>query len=407
MQIVKPGTSFDLIGKRKGFGVLSSIAISLALLLFVYGSIDRSFPLGPKYGVDFSGGTEIHVKVPGTVDIAQIRTGLAAIGLSDDNVQAFGSTGDEFLIRVENINFGADAFFTTVQEQLTAEDGEQAWKAFEWEQGQSVHMTAVANSPRDLDTFTRRLKAMNPDVKVAASMVTHNAFEVSFPGLTDKVKETLAGVLGSGKGEQAGFEVVSVEMVGPSVGAELRRKGLLSIVLSLALILVYVAFRFDLSFAPGAVAALLHDVIFTIGVFCLLGREFTLPTIGALLTIVGYSLNDTIVVYDRIRENLRRFPRRDLAEVINVSLNETLSRTLLTSVTTIIAVSALMIFGGAILQDFALALFVGVLVGTYSSIYIASPMIIYLQRWLPVDIVSNEDAEKNAARRGESYGATL
>ena len=407
MQIVKPGTSFDLIGKRKGFGVLSSIAISLALLLFVYGSIDRSFLLGPKYGVDFSGGTEIHVKVPGTVDIAQIRTGLAAIGLSDDNVQAFGSTGDEFLIRVENINFGADAFFTTVQEQLTAEDGEQAWKAFEWEQGQSVHMTAVANSPRDLDTFTRRLKAMNPDVKVAASMVTHNAFEVSFPGLTDKVKETLAGVLGSGKGEQAGFEVVSVEMVGPSVGAELRRKGLLSIVLSLALILVYVAFRFDLSFAPGAVAALLHDVIFTIGVFCLLGREFTLPTIGALLTIVGYSLNDTIVVYDRIRENLRRFPRRDLAEVINVSLNETLSRTLLTSVTTIIAVSALMIFGGAILQDFALALFVGVLVGTYSSIYIASPMIIYLQRWLPVDIVSNEDAEKNAARRGESYGATL
>ncbi len=407
MQIIKPGTRFDFISKRKPFAVLSSILISCSLLMFVYGSINKSFPLGPKYGVDFSGGTEIHVKVPGGIDIGTIRGGLAQIDLSDDNVQAFGSTGDEFLIRVENINFGADNFFSKVRDTLVSQDGEGAWKAFEWAKEQSVHMTAVSHTPRDLATFTARLQAINPDVTVNSSMVAHNAFEVSFPGLTDKVKETLATVLGTGPDGKASFEVISVEMVGPSVGAELRRKGLLSMLLSLALILVYVAFRFDLSFAPGAVAALLHDVIFTVGVFCVLGREFTLPTIGALLTIVGYSLNDTIVVYDRIRENLKRFPRRDLGEVINVSLNETLSRTLLTSVTTLIAVLALMIFGGPILQDFALALFVGVLVGTYSSIYIASPLIISLQRWLPVDIVSNEDAEKTAARRGESYGATL
>ncbi len=407
MQIVKPGISIDFIGKRSGFAALSSVLISLSLLMVIYGSIDRDFAFAPKYGVDFSGGTEIHVKVPGGIDIGSIRAGLAGINLSDDNVQAFGSSGDEFLIRVENINFGADEFFSTVKETLIREDGEDAWKNFEWQQGQSVHMTAVSTAERDLEVFSARLKAINPEVKVASSMVAHNAFEVSFPGLTDKVKQTLAGVLGTGAEGKAAFEVISVEMVGPSVGAELRRKGLLSIVLSLALILVYVAFRFDLSFAPGAVAALLHDVIFTVGVFCVLGREFTLPTIGALLTIVGYSLNDTIVVYDRIRENLKRFPRRDLAEVINVSLNETLSRTLLTSVTTVIAVTALMVFGGPILRDFALALFVGVLVGTYSSIYIASPMIIWLQRWLPVDIVSNEDAEKSAARRGESYGARL
>lgn len=407
MQIVKPGTSIDFVGKRKYFAALSTVLISLSLIMFIYGSIDSDFPFGPKYGVDFSGGTEIHVKVPGGIDIAAIRAGLADIDLSDDNVQAFGSSGDEFLIRVENINFGADDFFTTVQDTLVREDGEAAWKAFDWEKEQSVHMTAVATEARDITAFTARLKAINPDVNVSTSMVAHNAFTVSFPGLTDKVKETLAGVLGSSSDGTSAFEVISVEMVGPSVGAELRRKGILSIVLSLALILVYVAFRFDLSFAPGAVAALLHDVTFTVGVFCLLGREFSLPTIGALLTIVGYSLNDTIVVYDRIRENLKRFPRRDLVEVINVSLNETLSRTLLTSVTTIIAVSALMIFGGAILQDFALALFVGVLVGTYSSIYIASPLIITLQRWLPVDVVSTEEAGKAAARRGDSYGARL
>jgi preprotein translocase subunit SecF len=407
MQIIKPDTQIDFIGKRRIFAIVSSVLIGLSLLFVTYGSIDSSFPFAPRYGVDFSGGTEIHVRVPGGIDIAAIRTGLQDIDLSDDNVQAFGSSGDEFLIRVENINFGADDFFLQVKETLVAEDGEAAWKAFDWKEEQSVHMTAVSSEARDLATFTSRLQAINPDVTVATSMVAHNAFEVSFPGLTDKVKETLAGVLGTGADGQASFEVVSVEMVGPSVGAELRRKGLLSLVLSLALILVYVAFRFDLSFAPGAVAALLHDVLFTIGVFCVLGREFTLPTIGALLTIVGYSLNDTIVVYDRIRENLRRFPRRDLSEVINVSLNETLSRTLLTSITTLIAVSALMIFGGPILADFALALFIGVLVGTYSSIYIASPMIIGLQRWLPVDIVSDEDAARTATRRGEAHGARL
>jgi len=407
MQIVKPGIQIDFIGKRKFFALLSTVVISLSIILVGYGSIDSSFPLAPRYGVDFSGGTEIHVKVPGSIDIAAIRAGLQDIGLSDDNVQAFGSAGDECLIRVENINFGADEFFNQVKSTLIAEDGEDAWKDFDWQEEQSVHMTAVASSARDLDVFTARLKAINPDIKVAQSLVAHNAFEVSFPGLTDKVKEKLAGVLGTGVDGKAAFEVISVEMVGPSVGAELRRKGMLSILLSLLLILVYVAFRFDLSFAPGAVTALLHDVVFTIGVFCILGREFTLPTIGALLTIVGYSLNDTIVVYDRIRENLKRFPRRDLSEVINVSLNETLSRTLLTSVTTLLAVSSLMIFGGPILRDFALALFVGVLVGTYSSIYIASPMILSLQKWLPVDIVSNEDAAQSAARRSESYGARL
>ena len=223
----------------------------------------------------------------------------------------------------------------------------------------------------------------------------HNSFEISYPGITDRVKEVLGKSLG-----ESNFEVVRVEMVGPTVGAELRRKGLMAIFFSLALILVYVAFRFDLSFAPGAVAALFHDVTITIGVFCVLGREFSLPTIGALLTIVGYSLNDTIVVYDRIRENLHRFPRRDLSEVINVSLNETLSRTLLTSVTTMLAVISLIVFGGPIIQDFAIALAVGVFVGTYSSIYVASPMIIALQKWLPVDVRETASETSSARARG-------
>jgi len=406
MQIVRPGTTIDFIGKRKPLAALSILMVGASLFFALFGSINSDFPFAPKYGVDFSGGTEIHVLVPTGIDIAAIRQGLAGIGLNDDNVQSFGTEGTEFLIRVENINFGADEFFEKVKQRLLADDGEAAWARFDWNPGQSVHMTVVSVEPQDISALAARLQAMSPDVTVLESKVDHNAYEISYPGLTDKVKSQLATVLGTDQAGEPAFEVISVEMVGPAVGAELRRKGMLSIVLSLALILIYVAFRFDLAFAPGAVVALLHDVLFTVGVFCVLGREFTLPTIGALLTIVGYSLNDTIVVYDRIRENLIRFPRRDLAEVINISLNETLSRTVLTSVTTILAVTSLMVWGGPILRDFALALFVGVLIGTYSSIYVASPLILSLQKWLPVDVQSTEDSRERG-RAAANHGARL
>jgi len=292
------------------------------------------------------------------------------------------------------VNFGADEFFKTAAAKLQEAFGQESWKSFDWTEKQSVSMRAVGTKAIPIGDVTVELAKLEDGIKIVESKVEHNSFEISYPGITDKVKEVLATALGEGK-----FEVVRVEMVGPTVGKELRKKGLMAIFFSLALILVYVAFRFDLSFAPGAVAALGHDVAITIGVFCLLGREFSLPTIGALLTIVGYSLNDTIVVYDRIRENLHRFPRRDLTEVINLSLNETLSRTVLTSVTTMLAVIALIVLGGPIIQDFAIALGVGVLVGTYSSIFVASPMILALQRWLPVDVRDSTGASGAAGAR--------
>ena len=392
MQIVKNGSNYDFVGKRRPMAILSVLAVGVSLLIAVGGSV-IDLPVSPKYGVDFAGGTEIHVRVAEGVSIGELRAGLGSIGLSDDSVQKFGGSGLEYLVRVEKVNFGAAEFFATVETQLTADYGAESWVTFDYDPAQSVKMTAKATRAIDAAEVQARLVVLNPDVQVTESKVEHDALVVSFPGLTAAVKKSLAGALGEDK-----FEVLGVEVVGPSVGAELRRKGLLSIVFSLLLILVYVAFRFDLSFAPGAVTALGHDVLITIGIFCLLGREFTLPTIGALLTIVGYSLNDTIVVYDRIRENLRRYPRRDLGEVINISLNETLSRTLLTSVTTLMAVTALMAFGGPIIRDFSLALLIGVLVGTYSSIFVASPMILFLQRWLPVEVPTG-DEEAEAARR--------
>ena len=400
MQIVRPGTTFDFVGKRRTFGIASLIAVALSWVFAIGGSV-ADLPFGPRYGVDFAGGTQIHLSVAEGLGIEDIRKGLSAIGLSGDNVQEFGGSGQEFQIRVESVNFGAGEFFESAKAKLQSVYGEGKWSAFEWNEAESVNMTAIASEAIDLDEVAGHLHALDPAVKVSESKVEHNGFVVSYPGLTDKVKSQLSGALG---GDDK-FEVLAVEMVGPTVGAELRRNGLLSIFFSLLLILVYVAFRFDLSFAPGAVIALFHDVSITIGIFCLIGHEFTLPTIGALLTIVGYSLNDTIVVFDRIRENLRRFPRRDLTELINVSLNETLSRTLLTSITTLLAVTMLIIFGGPIIRDFALALAIGVVIGTYSSVYVASPMIVVLQRWLPVEI--RDDSAELKARSSANYGAQI
>jgi preprotein translocase subunit SecF len=171
-----------------------------------------------------------------------------------------------------------------------------------------------------------------------------------------------------------------VEFVGPQVGHELSEKGAMAMIYSLVAILLYVAWRFEFRFAYGAVLALGHDVLITLGFFSVLQKEFTLVVVAALLTVVGYSLNDTIVVYDRIREEMKRLKRQPLAMVINLAINETLSRTLMTSLTTILVLIALLIFGGEVIHDFALTLLFGVVVGTYSSIFVASPIVLLLER---------------------------
>ncbi len=169
------------------------------------------------------------------------------------------------------------------------------------------------------------------------------------------------------------------ELVGPKVGMELRMKATNAILIALVLILAYISIRFEFKFAVGAVAALVHDVAITLGMFSLTGREISLPVIAAFLTIVGYSLNDTIVIYDRIRENRRKLYGKSFVDIVNTSLNESLSRTLVTSLTTLVVVLCVFIFGGEVIKDFAFALMVGVVVGTYSSIYVASPLVVEWQ----------------------------
>jgi preprotein translocase subunit SecF len=165
-------------------------------------------------------------------------------------------------------------------------------------------------------------------------------------------------------------------MVGPKVGADLRRKGLQAVIGSCLLILIYVTWRFEFKFALGGLLALVHDIIIALGIFTLLGKTFTLPVLAAVLTIAGYSINDSIVIFDRIRENIRRGTKKSLPDIINVSINQTLSRTILTSLTVLVVIAALLLYGGEIIKDFSLILLIGVIVGTYSSIFIASPTVL-------------------------------
>ncbi len=195
---------------------------------------------------------------------------------------------------------------------------------------------------------------------------------------TGKGKELsgmISGSLNADYGEGM-VDIRRVEMVGPQVGKDLRQKGLLSIVYAMIGILIYISWRFELRFAVGAIIALLHDVLITLGAFSLTGREIDLPIIAAFLAIIGYSLNDTIIVYDRIRENYGKHKKKGFDAVVNRSINETLSRTILTSGTTLLVVLALFIFGGGVIHNFAFALLIGILVGTYSSIFVASPVLI-------------------------------
>jgi preprotein translocase SecF subunit len=175
----------------------------------------------------------------------------------------------------------------------------------------------------------------------------------------------------------AGFEVEQSEKVGSLVGSELATNSLIALALGMIGILIYVTLSFEFSFALGAIVALLHDVIITIGVFALFGREFSLVIVGAILTIAGYSVNDTIVVFDRIREGIRNGRRGSIVEIMNVSINETLSRTILTGGTTLLTTAGLYFFGGPVLNDFAFAIILGVLIGTYSSIFIAAPIVLW------------------------------
>ncbi|MFK0572627.1 protein translocase subunit SecF [Endozoicomonas sp.] len=235
----------------------------------------------------------------------------------------------------------------------------------------------VYDQPVRTAEIRQQLSAAGYDDAVVQEFGSAEDILVRIPGNNPEMGTGVARVLG--QNYDGAVEAVRVEFVGPQVGERLREQGGLGMLFAMLLITLYIAFRFQYKFSLGAILSLAHDVIFTLGIFALLGLQFDLTVMAAILAVIGYSLNDTIIVYDRIRENFRKLRKGDAVEVINVSLTQTLGRTLATSGTTLMVLFSLFLFGGEMIHNFALALIVGVGVGTYSSVYIASNMLIYMK----------------------------
>jgi preprotein translocase subunit SecF len=295
MELIRPNTRFDFIGKRK-FAFL----ISAVVILISFGSI--LLHGGLRYGVDFAGGILLQIKFSKAVDISEVRNAMEAMGSKDAMVQKFGGE-NEFLIRVEKTS-------------------------------------------GDLEEMSRKIQT----------------------SLQQQFKDKT-------------LEIRRAEIVGPKVGKDLKRKALWAIGLSFAAILVYVAIRFNtFSFGLGGIVALFHDIVVTFGAVSIFNIEFSLNILAVILTIIGFSINDTIVIFDRVRENLKKRRKDNLETVMNVSINETLGRTILTTGTVMMVILILFFFGGGVIHDFTTAMIVGLITGTYSTVYIASPVVLFWEQ---------------------------
>ena len=340
MQFVKPDININFVGKRK-----IAFFISLAMILISIASL--AIHGGPKYGIDFAGGSLVQVKFNEPVSVNMIKSGLAAIDLGKSSVQGFGEQSEnEYLIRTDRSVETSGGFSLTVQQALESSTGK----------GVTVRRVEMVGPQVGKDLREKALFAMFYALLFIAIYIS-GRFELKW-----LLSGVIAGVL---MGAVYFLSIFNVSV---------------PYLIAAALLVSLALFWFlGLKYAMGATVALIHDVTITVGIFSIFNKEFTLPIIAALLTIIGYSLNDTIIVFDRIRENLRKYHKNPLEVIINRSVNETLSRTLLTSGTTLVVVVALFVLGGGIIHDFAFALLVGIVVGTYSSIYVASPILLAWQ----------------------------
>lgn len=340
MQFIKSDININFIGKKK-------IAFCISIAMIIISIVSLIIKGGPKQGIDFAGGTLVQVKFLAPVNIDDIKAGLRTIDLGNSSVQQFGEQeSNEYLIRTDGSVMVADGFSADVKKALTSSTGG--------------------------DVDIRRMEMVGAQVgkdlreKALFAMFYALLFITIYISGRFELKWVISGVMAAALiGAVYVFTLFSVST---------------TFLIVAALIVSLVLFWFlELKYAMGAIVALIHDVTITVGIFSLLDKEFTLAIIAALLTIIGYSLNDTIIVFDRIRENFRKYHKNTLEFILNRSINETLSRTILTSLTTLFVVVALFLLGGGIIHDFAFALIVGIVVGTYSSIFVASPILMTWQ----------------------------
>jgi preprotein translocase subunit SecF len=362
------------------------VILSLVLLAIGWASIVRHG--GLFYGIDFRGGTLVYVRFANTPDVEKIRQGLATAGLPNSSIQQISDVADatsknDVVIGLEQQGQGDAALDTgkqTIIDVLHKTFGGDTSGKTDFN---SVSASALAGYLTQKDPLSLGVNAGDRYNQLAQGLV--DARDKQHGGIITNFND-LQGVAGANGGvisalnsgfSLSTFTVRNVDIVGPKVGAQLRHQAVWATLYALAGMLVYIAFRFEWVYGAAAVIAVFHDVLITLGFFSLFHYEISLTVIAALLTLVGYSMNDTIVIFDRVRENLRLMRRESFTEVVNKSINQTLSRTILTSGLTFLTVLVLFAMGGEVLRAFSFAMVVGVVVGTYSSFGIAAPIVVF------------------------------
>jgi preprotein translocase subunit SecF len=403
--------NIDWMGKAKYFYALSGILLIAGWTsIFLHG--------GLRYSIDFKGGTNVDVRFAGAANIDRIRSGLTAQGIGNTEIQSVSDIANphsnEVLIFVEQKSQGDetdDTSKTQVVNALNAIYGtaNSSKPDFNAATPSSLFAFLTQRDPLLLSTnagdrYQQLAKKILDYRDAKSSGVLTNLDDLSkADGVTPAVLSALKANYALGS-----FTIVGTEIVGPKVGGELRRQAIYVTLYALGGMLVYIAFRFQLVYGAAAVLAVFHDVLITLGFFSLLHFEISLTVIAALLTLVGYSMNDTIVIFDRIRENNRLLRREPFPDVVNKSINQTLSRTILTSGLTFLTVLVLFLMGGQVLRAFSFALVVGIVVGTYSSFGIAAPLVVAWNRWRGQGVaVGAGPAAGNKTRGSEDVAGRL
>jgi preprotein translocase subunit SecF len=353
------------------------VAISAAMILV---SIVSMVTRGVNFGIDFAGGYELQVKFDKHVEEEKVQKVVESLGLGESRVQRYGADdSDEFLVLVRQHAVLSEEQRTQMKHDMEALAGGEAGVGnfSVAESGENV----IVGFLKPVDEAQVRAVVAKYGLEVKQIKVGERTdrpeYVIELNAIADKVQAALVQAFDVPADHPL---VQRVEFVGPQVGAQLRNQGFLAVVYAMIFILFYIALRFDFYFAPGAIGTIIHDAIITVGFFSIFQIEFNLPIVAAILTLVGYSLNDTIIIFDRVRENMVRLRGRELKSLVDSSINQTLARTLITSGSTLAVVLALLFFGGSVTRDFALCMAVGIVLGTYSTVAISAPLYVLLRQ---------------------------
>jgi preprotein translocase subunit SecF len=396
MELFK-NANFDFLGKKWPF-----IIVSLLLIAAGLGSLMMKG--GPRYGIDFRGGTLVYVKFADKPPIERLRSALASKLGGVPEVQEITGTNEVIVGTELRSDAEQEQTRQAILDTLATNFGQPvAGKLDLNNSGVGVvadrlrgPLGAAGLSEQQLQDLVTKIKDFRDSAP--RSGVLRSVDELSgVPGVTPQVLQVLKQ-----EAYVAPYGIRQIEIVGPKMGNELRRQAIYVVLAALAGMLIYIAFRFEWVYGLAAVIAVFHDTLITVGIFSILNEEITLTVVAALLTLVGFSMNDTIVIFDRIRENLKINKRANYEELVNASINQTLSRTILTSGLTFLTCLALLLFGGPVLRGFSLALVIGIIVGTYSSVFIASPIVIWWRDWMESRKKAAHAAPAAAATRGRA-----